>query len=214
MTALTVAPVAAPVAAPELDRLLAEVRACRACEALLPLGPRPVLRAAASARIVIAGQAPGTAVHASGIPWDDPSGERLRGWLALDRETFYDPRRIAIIPQGFCYPGRLPRGGDRPPRPECAALWHQRLFALLPAVELTLVVGRYAQAYHLGSDARATVRKTVGETVAAWRDYLPRYLPLPHPSWRTIAWVRRNPWFEAETLPAARQAVHALLGAD
>jgi uracil-DNA glycosylase len=191
----------------DLDSLLAEVRACRACQAELPLGPRPVLRASATARIVIAGQAPGTAVHESGIPWNDPSGERLRDWLALDRVTFYDQRRVAIIPQGFCYPGRLPRGGDRPPRPECAALWHQRLFAHLPAVELTLLVGRYAQAYHLGAEARATV----GATVAAWRDYLPRYLPLPHPSWRTIAWVRRHPWFEAETLPAARQAVHTLL---
>lgn len=184
------------------------MRACRACEAELPLGPRPVLRASATARIVIVGQAPGTAVHQSGIPWDDPSGERLRGWLALDRDSFYDQRRVAIVPQGFCYPGRLPRGGDRPPRRECAALWHQRLLALLPAVELTLLVGRYAQAYHLGAEARSTVVATV----AAWRDYLPRYLPLPHPSWRTIAWVRRNPWFESETLPAARQAVHALLG--
>jgi len=194
----------------DLDSLLAEVRACRACEAELPLGPRPVLRASATARIVIAGQAPGTAVHDSGIPWNDASGERLRRWLALDRDTFYDQRRIAIVPQGFCYPGRLPRGGDRPPRPECAALWHRRLFALLPAVELTLLVGRYAQAYHLGAEARATV----GATVAAWRHYLPRYLPLPHPSWRTIAWLRRNPWFEAETLPAARRALHALLAAE
>ncbi len=184
------------------------MRACRACEAELPLGPRPVLRASATARIVIAGQAPGTAVHRSGIPWDDPSGERLRGWLALDRDSFYDQRRVAIVPQGFCYPGRDKGGGDRPPRPECAELWHDRLFALLPAVELIVLAGRYAQAYHLGARRKATL----GETVAAWREYLPRHAPLPHPSWRNTAWLKRNPWFEAEVLPELRARVQAILG--
>jgi uracil-DNA glycosylase len=191
-----------------LDQLLDEIRACRACAEHLPLGPRPVLRAAASARIVIAGQAPGTKVHESGIPWNDRSGDRLREWLALDRETFYDAHRIAIVPQGFCYPGRDKNGGDRPPRPECAELWHARLFALLPAVELTLLVGQHAQTYHLRERRKATL----GETVKAWREYLPRHLPLPHPSWRNTAWLRRNPWFEAEVLPELRARVHTLLG--
>ena len=190
-----------------LQELLAEVRACRVCEAELPLGPRPVLRASASARIVIAGQAPGVRVHESGIPWNDPSGDRLRAWLALDRDTFYDQRRIAIIPQGFCYPGRDARGGDNPPRPECAPLWHGRIFALLPDLEFTLLVGRYAQAYHLGSRRRPTLT----ETVRAWRDYLPRFLPLPHPSWRNTGWLARNAWFEAETVPALRELIHDLL---
>ncbi len=198
----------AAMTAARLRELLSEVRACRVCEAELPLGPRPVLRASFSARIVIAGQAPGVRVHESGIPWNDPSGERLRAWLDLDRETFYDEGRIAIVPQGFCYPGRNARGGDHAPRPECAPLWHGRIFALLPHVELTLLVGRYAQAYHLGPRRRPTLT----ETVRAWRDYLPRYLPLPHPSWRNSAWLARNAWFEAETVPALRQRVHGLLG--
>ncbi len=193
--------------ATELDLLLAEVRACRVCEGALPLGPRPVLSARASARLVIAGQAPGTRVHETGIPWNDASGERLRAWLGLDRETFYDHDRIAIIPQGFCYPGRDGRGGDKPPRPECATLWHRRLYALLPDVGLVILVGGYAQAYHLG----ARRRPTLTETVRAWRDYLPGYLPLPHPSWRNTGWLRRNPWFEAETLPASRALVADLL---
>lgn len=191
-----------------LDRLLAEIRACRACAAHLPLGPRPVLRAEISARIVIAGQAPGTRVHESGIPWDDRSGDRLRQWLDLDRDIFYDTSRVAIVPQGFCYPGRDKSGGDRPPRPECAELWHERLFALLPAVELIVLAGQYAQAYHLGARRKATL----GETVAAWREYLPRHAPLPHPSWRNTAWLKRNPWFEAEVLPELRARVQAILG--
>lgn len=195
------------MSAPELSHLLDEIRACRHCAAHLPLGPRPVLRASRSARLVIAGQAPGTKVHDSGIPWNDRSGDRLREWLALDRETFYDERRVAIVPQGFCYPGRDARGGDNPPRPECALLWHERLYALMPRVELVLLVGQYAQAYHLGKARKASLT----ETVRAWRDYGPRYLPLPHPSWRTIGWARRNRWFEDEVLPAARAAVHALL---
>jgi uracil-DNA glycosylase len=190
-----------------LETLLAEVRACQLCATALPLGPRPVLRASASARVLIVGQAPGTKVHATGIPWNDPSGDRLRRWLDMDRDTFYDASRIAIIPMGFCYPGRNPRGGDLPPRPECAPHWHARLLALLPHLELTLLVGSYAQAYYLG-DRRAA---TLTETVRAWRDYLPRFVPTPHPSPRNTHWLQKNPWFEAEVVPHLRERVAALL---
>jgi uracil-DNA glycosylase len=191
-----------------LDALLAEIRACRICAAHLPLGPRPVLRASATARLLIVGQAPGTKVHETGIPWNDPSGDRLRQRLALDRDAFYDESRIAIIPAGFCYPGRFERGGDRPPRPECAPAWHDRLRALLPRIELTLLVGQYAQALYLG-DRR---RESLTETVRHWRDYLPAYLPTPHPSWRSVVWLKRNPWFEAEVVPELRRRVAALAG--
>ena len=193
----------------DLDALLAEVRGCRVCAASLPLGPRPVLRAAASARLLLIGQAPGTKVHASGKPWTDASGDRLRQWLDLDSATFYDTRRIAIVPMGFCYPGVLPRGGDRPPRPECAPLWHPRIAAALPRVALTVLIGQYAQARYLG----ARRRRTLTETVAAWRDYLPGYFAIPHPSWRTLGWQRRNPWFDEELLPELRRLVHALVEA-
>jgi uracil-DNA glycosylase len=190
-----------------LGALLSEVRGCRACADHLPLGPRPTVRARRTARLLIIGQAPGTKVHETGIPWNDPSGDRLRGWLHIDRDTFYDERRIAIIPMGFCYPGRLPRGGDAPPRPECAPLWHARLLAELPKIELTLLVGSYAQAHYL-ADNRG---RTLGETVRNWRAVLPDFLPTPHPSWRTTAWQRKNPWFDAELLPELRARVHALL---
>lgn len=191
-----------------LETLLAQVRACRVCEAHLPLGPRPVLRATATSRLLITGQAPGTKVHETGIPWNDFSGNRLREWLQLDRETFYDDSRIAIIPTGFCYPGRLPNGGDAPPRKECAAQWQAPLRARLPQIELTLLVGIYAQTQALGRHRRATMT----ETVRAWRDYLPDFIPLPHPSWRTTLWLRKNPWFETELLPELRQRVHRILG--
>ena len=190
-----------------LAALLAEVRGCRVCEADLPLGPRPVLRAEASARLMIIGQAPGTRVHDSGVPWDDASGDRLRDWLAIGRDVFYDAGRVAIVPMGFCYPGRDKNGGDRPPRPECAPLWHARLHAMLPNVALTLLVGRYAQVHYLGRAAG----KSVVETVRAWRDHMPRYLPLPHPSWRTRSWAAKNPWFEAEVIPALRAELRRLL---
>jgi len=192
-----------------LDGLLAEVRVCTLCAEHLPFGPRPVLRAAASARLMIVGQAPGTKVHESGIPWNDPSGDRLRDWLAIDRKRFYDPTRIAIVPMGFCYPGRDKNGGDRPPRPECAPAWHERLWAQLPNIELVILAGAYAQRHYLGTNAG----RTVSETVSAWRDHLPRYLPLPHPSWRTRAWVARNPWFETDLVPHLRRTVADLLGA-
>lgn len=191
-------------ASPTLDQIVAEARACRVCAAYLPLGPRPVFRVSAAAHMLIIGQAPGTKVHETGIPWNDPSGDRLRGWLQMDRTLFYDASRIAIVPMGLCYPGRLPGGGDAPPRPECAPLWHQRLFSLMPDIRLTLLVGSHAQAYALGPGAM-TAR------VQAFRDHLPRWFPLPHPSWRTTAWQRRHQWFEAEVLPALREAVQRAL---
>lgn len=191
----------------ELDALLAEIRACRLCAASLPLGPRPVLRASATARVAICGQAPGTKVHASGRPFTDRSGDRLRDWLAVDSETFYDERRIAIVPMGFCYPGVDGHGGDLPPRRECRATWHDRLFKALPQIELIVVVGGHAMAYHLCQRRKPSVR----ETVAAFREYLPRVIPLPHPSWRNNAWLDRNPWFTAELLPVLRNSVHRLI---
>ena len=189
-----------------LRDLLAEIRACRLCEADLPLGPRPVLRAESSARLLIVGQAPGTRVHESGIPWSDPSGERLREWMGVDRETFYDASRIAIMPMGFCYPGRG-RGGDLPPRPECARQWHEQVLAHLPNLQLTLLVGLHAQRYYLPGPARS-----LGERVRDWESCLPRFLPLVHPSPRNTYWLMRNPWFEAEVLPELRRRVARLLG--
>lgn len=186
----------------KLPALLREIRACRLCEAQLPLGPRPVLRASTSAKLLIVGQAPGTRVHESGVPWSDASGKRLREWLQVDEATFYDERRVAIVPMGFCYPGRK-GDGDAPPRPECSATWHHRLLPLLKKVELTLLIGRYAQSYFLGStDVTANVRQ--------WRERLP-LLPLPHPSPRNIAWFKQNPWFEHDVLPTLRRHVRAAL---
>jgi len=189
-----------------LERLLREVRACRVCEPHLPLGPRPVLRADVRSRVLIVGQAPGMRVHETGIPWNDPSGDRLREWLHVSREDFYDERRFAIIPTGLCYPGRG-RSGDLPPRPECAPLWHPRLRPLLPNIGLTLLVGQYAQAYYLSARRKATVTATVHAT----REYLPDFLPLPHPSPRNTRWLQVNPWFVRDVIPVLRQRVHALL---
>lgn len=191
----------------QLARLLEEVRACRVCEAHLPLGPKPVLRADVSAKVLIVGQAPGTRVHATGIPWNDPSGDRLRAWMDVDRDTFYDERRFAIIPTGFCYPGRG-RAGDLPPRPECAPLWHPRLRALLPDIRLTLLVGQYAQAFYLAGRSK----RTLTATVHAWHEYLPEFLPLPHPSPRNTRWLQLNPWFTQEVIPQLRERIHALTG--
>ena len=190
-----------------LASLLREIRACRVCAAHLPLGPRPVLRAKASARLLIIGQAPGTKVHESGIPWNDRSGDRLRDWLQLDREDFYDESRVAIVPMGFCYPGVDKNGGDRPPRKECAPLWHDRVMRRLPNIALTLLVGSYAQAYYLEARRQATMTATV----RAWRQYLPGCLPLPHPSWRNTGWLKRNPWFNSELLPLLHERVQSLL---
>jgi uracil-DNA glycosylase len=177
----------------------AAARACALC-ADLPLGPRPVLRVSPTARLLIVGQAPGTRVHATGIPWNDPSGDRLRAWLGLDRDAFYDESRVAIVPMGLCYPGRLPRGGDAPPRPVCAPTWHPRLLPLMPRIELTLAVGSYAIARLAGPGPMT-------ERVRAWRSHAPSLLPLPHPSWRTLAWERRNPWFAEELLPELKEKV-------
>ena len=192
----------------DLDALLARVHACQVCAASLPLGPRPVIQASVTARILIVGQAPGTRVHETGIPWNDRSGDRLRGWLGLDRDTFYDRHRIALMGMGFCYPGRLPNGGDAPPRPECAPLWHALLRAEMAGIELAILVGSYAHVYYLGARRMATM----GETVRAWRDYLPEFIPTPHPSWRTTGWLNRNPWFGKELVPDLRRRVRAILG--
>ena len=189
-----------------LDTLLAEVRGCTVCAAHLPLGPRPVVQLAATARLVIIGQAPGSKVHASGVPWQDDSGERLRAWIGLDAATFYDPTQVALLPMGFCYPGAA-GGADLPPRPECAPLWHARLLAALPARRLTLLVGMHAQRAYLGA-ARGT---TLTAAVQAFAQAPAGRFPLPHPSWRSQGWMRRNPWFEQQVLPALRQAVrHSL----
>lgn len=180
-----------------LQNLLEEVRSCERCEDL-PLGPRPVVRAASTASVLIIGQAPGTRVHASGIPWDDPSGERLRNWMGLTSEQFYDTSRIAIMPMGFCYPGKG-RSGDLPPRLECAPLWHEAILEHLPNLGLTLLIGQYAQSYYLADHHR-----NLTERVKRWRDYLPRFLPLVHPSPRNRRWLAQNPWFEKELVPFLR----------
>jgi len=190
----------------ELEALLKKVHACRVCEAHLPFGPRPVLRASVTAQLLIVGQAPGRRVHETGIPWNDPSGERLRDWLQLDRERFYDQRHIAIIPTAFCYPG-TGAGGDLPPRPECAPLWHPQLLAHLPKLRLALLIGSYAQAYYLGDRRKSTLT----DTVRAWREYLPYCIPLPHPSPRNQMWLKRNPWFAGEVIPYLRRTVHQVL---
>ncbi len=189
-----------------LRRLLDEIAACRVCAAHLPFPPRPVVRASATAPLLIVGQAPGRRVHETGIPWNDPSGDRLREWLGMTREEFYDTRRIAIIPTGFCYPGKG-KHGDLPPRPECAPLWHPRLRALLPNLRLTLLVGGYAQAYYLGNRRKPSL----AETVRAWRDDLPEFMPLPHPSPRNQRWFQQHPWFEQEVIPALRKRIAAVL---
>jgi uracil-DNA glycosylase len=192
-----------------LYQLLRDVRACRLCAEHLPLGPRPVLRMTSTARLLIIGQAPGTKVHETGIPWNDRSGDRLRQWLSIDRDIFYDETRIAIMPMGFCYPGVDKNGGDLPPRRECAPKWHGRLRAQLPDIELTLLVGSYAQAHYLGERRKATMTETVG----AWRNYGPEFLPLPHPSWRNTGWLKRNSWFEKELVPVLRSRTQGIIGA-
>lgn len=183
-----------------LPALLEEVRACQLCAGKLPFAPRPVLRASETATLLIVGQAPGTKVHQTGIPWNDPSGDRLRLWMGVDRETFYDERRIAIIPAGLCYPGKG-KSGDLPPRPECAPKWHPLLRPHLPHVTLTLLIGQYAQQYYLGT----RIKKTLTETVRAWEEYTPAFLPLPHPSPRNTLWLKKNPWFEEEVVPILKE---------
>lgn len=186
-----------------LTRLLREVRACQVCVANLPLTPRPVLQLASSARVLIIGQAPGSKAHETGIPWNDASGDRLREWLQLDRAVFYDKTRVAILPMGLCYPGAGKNGGDKPPRPECAPLWHERLLSHLPDLQMTLLVGQYAQRHYLG----AARQDSMTRTVKAFSRYAPQLFPLPHPSWRSLIWMRKHPWFEQVVLPALRRAV-------
>lgn len=190
---------------PNLEALLTAVRSCRACDSHLPLGPRPVLQAGAAARILIVGQAPGVRVHTTGIPWDDPSGERLRTWMGVDKAFFYDESRIAIIPMGYCYPGRA-ADGDLPPRRECAALWLDQLLARLPQIELTLLVGQYAQRHFLGSRRKPSLT----ETTRAWREYGPRFIPLPHPSPRNQPWFKQHAWFEKDVVPALQARIDAM----
>lgn len=192
----------------DLTTLLTRIRACRLCEAELPHAPRPVIRADLSARILIVGQAPGTRVHESGLPFDDASGDRLRSWMQVDRELFYDTSRIAFAPMGFCFPGQDERGSDLPPLKRCGPTWQGQVKAALPNLKLVLLIGQYAQAHHLGP----TRKRTLTETVRNWRDYGPEHFPLPHPSWRNTAWIRRNPWFEEDVLPALRARLAAILG--
>jgi len=201
----------------DLEKLLGEVRACRICRdrpegPALPHEPRPVLQASPTARLLIAGQAPGTRVHASGRPFTDPSGDRLRQWLGIGPDIFYDEKRIAILPMGFCFPGLDRSGSDLPPRPECAARWRRRLMRRLTALELVLVIGQYAQAWHLG----ALRKPSVSETVYNWRECFesldPPVIPLPHPSWRNNAWIAGNPWFEADVVPVVQREVKRLVG--
>lgn len=197
----------------DLEGLLPDIRDCRLCRDApegkpLPHEPRPVLQASATARLAIFGQAPGVRVHASGRPFTDPSGVRLRQWLGLDEETFYDAARVAVVPMGFCFPGLDAKGGDLPPRKECAPRWRARVMAQLTQVRTAVLVGSYAQAWHLGARAGVT------GTVARWRDFAPRYFPAPHPSWRNNYWLKKNSWFEAELIPALRSAVQEALAAS
>ncbi|MEJ2227298.1 MAG: uracil-DNA glycosylase family protein [Alphaproteobacteria bacterium] len=236
MTAETVPPFDAPLA-----ELHARITACRVCRdapdgSALPHEPRPVLRISSKARICLCGQAPGTRVHASGMPFTDPSGDRLREWMGVSDDEFYDTSRVAIVPMGFCFPGLDAKGGDLPPRPECARHWRRELFDALPGFELIVLIGHYAQRWHLGTRAKSTLTATVENWAAYARDTFaaeadaaraaklgtgaaagasktnaPRFLPLPHPSWRNNAWLKRNPWFEAEVIPYLRAEVRRLL---
>lgn len=193
----------------DLAQTLADIRACRLC-ADLPLGPRPIVRASTTARLLIIAQAPGTRVHESGLSFDDRSGDRLRDWLGLDRAAFYDETRVAIMGMGFCYPGVDRNGGDLPPRPECAPHWHDRLLPLLTAVRLTLLIGLHAHQRYLPGGGR----RSVTDRVAAWREQPPDRFVLPHPSWRNTGWLKRNPWFAEDVLPALRARVRAVLDGD
>jgi uracil-DNA glycosylase len=187
-----------------LSAVSREAKACRTCEKQLPQAPRPVFRVGKTARLLIVGQAPGRIVHETGIPWTDRSGDVLRAWLGFERDLFYDASRVALVPMGLCYPGTV-NGADLPPCRECGPLWQPRFRAALPDISLTLLVGGYAQAYYLGKSRK----QTLGETVRAFREYLPGFFPLPHPSWRNLAWQQRNPWFEKQVIPALRRRVDA-----
>ncbi|MSU50305.1 MAG: uracil-DNA glycosylase family protein [Opitutus sp.] len=189
-----------------MKTLLARIRSCRECERFLPHGPRPVIQAHPSARLLIIGQAPGARVHESGVPWQDASGKQLRAWLGVDEATFYDASKIALLPMGFCYPGKG-TSGDLPPRPECAPLWHEQVLKHLKQIKLTLLIGQYAQRHYIGG----AVGENLTETVRGFRQHLPRFLPPPHPSPRNRFWVVKNPWFESTLLPVLRTAVAGAL---
>ena len=189
-----------------LAQLLSEIRSCTECEKHLPCGPRPIVAASETATVLIIGQAPGIRVHKSGVPWDDPSGDRLRDWTGLSKDDFYDESKVALVPMGFCYPG-TGDSGDLPPRSECAELWHEQLLSQLTAVRLTLVIGQYAQKYRLGVSRKSSLTKTV----EAWKEFTPANLPLPHPSPRNNRWLKKNPWFEADVVPYLRRRIKRLL---
>ncbi|KAB7528559.1 uracil-DNA glycosylase family protein [Flagellimonas olearia] len=189
-----------------MDQLLSEIRNCSVCKAHLPLGPRPIVSAHPESRIVLIGQAPGTKVHQTGVPWDDPSGKQLRKWLNVTDEQFYDEKLFALIPMGFCYPGKG-KSGDLPPRVECAPLWHQPLLNQMPQLKLTILIGQYAQNHYLGD----TRKKTLTETVKNHQDYGPDFFVLPHPSPRNRFWLSKNPWFEEEVIPQLQKAVSSIL---
>jgi len=191
----------------DFDHLIQNIRNCTVCAPFLPLGPRPIVRGRPSARLLIISQAPGRQVHDTRLSFNDRSGDRLRAWLAIDRETFYDETRVAILGMAFCYPGRDDKGGDLPPRPECAPRWHAPLRAFLPAIGLTLLVGSYAINYYLPGKRT----RSMTEAIARWREFLPEFFVLPHPSWRTTSWLRANPWFENEVLPELRARAAAVL---
>lgn len=186
---------------------LEKLKACQNCALNLPLGANPIVQISPQAKILIIGQAPGTKAHQTGLPFNDPSGDRLRLWLKMSREQFYDENKIAIMPMGFCYPGRHPKGGDLPPSSACSTLWHSQTLSYLSNIRLTLLVGQYAQAYYLGTNRK----KTLTETVKAWQEYLPTYFPLPHPSWRNNGWCRVNDWFEIDLLPELQRRVWSIL---
>ena len=189
-----------------LRDLAQEIRACTLCSAYLPLGPRPIIQVSNSAKILIVGQAPGSRVHETGIPFDDPSGNRLREWMGIDKSVFYDELKLAIVPMGFCFPG-TGKSGDLPPRPECAVTWRKKLLNELPQISLTLVIGQYAQAWHLGQLAK----ENLTETVKAWKEFGPKIIPLPHPSPRNNIWLKKNPWFVQEVLPRLQSEIKSLL---
>lgn len=189
-----------------MKRLLEKIRKCKECEKHLPLGANPVFAAGPKSRLIIVGQAPGRIVHNTNVPWNDKSGDNLRNWLGIDRQTFYDVEKIALMPMGFCYPG-TGKSGDLPPRPECAPLWHEKLLALMPNAKLILLVGQYAQNYYLGDQAK----KTLTETVQHFKTYLPRYFPLPHPSPRNNIWQKKNGWFREKVLPDLKEWVRNII---
>jgi len=194
-----------PLQTLSFDELVRQVRACTLCADVLPCEPRPVVQLSEASRILVVGQAPGRRVHETGLPFNDPSGDRLRQWMGVTRDTFYDESRMAILPMGFCYPG-TGKSGDLPPRPECAATWRDALLSRLTNIELTLVIGQYAHAWHIGKP-----RSSLTENVRAWREYWPRLVPMPHPSPRNNLWLRRNPWFEQEVVPALQNRVSEVL---